>query len=185
MVGSKTELERNIMDPFTIALGLAQFAPSIMRFFGAGEKSTAVVEKIVGTAQNITGASSPAEALEMIRVNAAKQAEFQMAVLKLDSEMELAYLADVQSARSRDVEIVKSGGKNYRADSMYILAVLLIASLVWIVLKSGLDEYAKGIITLVLGRFLGYLDNIYNFEFGSTRGSRTKDTTIKNLTGSE
>jgi hypothetical protein len=65
---------------------------------------------------------------------------------------------------------------------MYVLAVVLIAALVWIVLKSGLDEYAKGIITLVLGRFLGYLDNIYNFEFGSTRTSKTKDDSIKNLT---
>jgi len=30
---------------------------------------------------------------------------------------------------------------------------------------------------------LGYLDNIYSFEFGTTRGSRDKDDTIKNLTG--
>ena len=171
------------MDPFTIALGLAQFAPSIMRFFGAGEKSTAVVEKIVGVAQNVTGASTPAEALEMLKVNAAKQIEFQAAILAADTEMEKLYLADVGNARNRDIEIVKVNGHNYRADSMYVLAVLLIASLVWIVLKSGLDEYAKGIITLVLGRFLGYLDNIYNFEFGTTRGSRAKDNTIKNLTG--
>ncbi len=169
------------MDPFTIALGLAQFAPSIMRFFGAGDKSTAVVEKIVGTAQTVSGASSPAEALEMIRASAEKQAEFQMAILKNEAEMERMYLADTQSARSRDVEIAKTVGHNYRADSMYVLAIALIGSLVYIVLKSGLDEYAKGIVTLVLGRFLGYLDNIYNFEFGTTRSSKTKDDTIKSL----
>jgi len=170
------------MEPFTIAMSLAQFAPSIMRFFGAGEKSTSVVEKIVGTAQSITGASTPAEALEMIKASAAKQAEFQLRVLEIDRELELSYLSDVQSARNRDVEIAKAGHHNYRADSMYILAVSLIAALVYIVLKSELDEYAKGIITLVLGRFLGYLDNIYNFEFGTTRGSRDKDTTINKLT---
>lgn len=170
------------MDPFTIALGLAQFAPSIMRFFGAGDKSVAVLEKIVGTAQNVAGASSPAEALEIIKANAAKQLEFQMAMLAMDSEMEKLYLLDTQSARQRDVELHKSGAHNYRADSMYILAVILIALLVWVVLKSSLDEYAKGIITLVLGRFLGYLDSIYNFEFGTTRSSKLKDDTIKRLT---
>lgn len=33
-----------------------------------------------------------------------------------------------------------------------------------------------------LGRFLGYLDNIFNFEFGTTRSSQKKDDTILNLT---
>jgi hypothetical protein len=47
----------------------------------------------------------------------------------------------------------------------------------------NINEYVKGIFTLVLGRFLGYLDNIYSFEFGTTRGSKEKDETIKNLTG--
>lgn len=169
------------MDPFTIALGLAQFAPSIMRFLGIGEKSTSVVEKIVGVAQSVTGASTPAEALEMLKINAAKQVEFNMMMLSIEKEMEIAYLTDTQNARSRDIEFVKAGGKNYRADSMYILAVILIAALVWVVLKSSIDEYGKGIITLVLGRFLGYLDNIYNFEFGTTRASKTKDDTIKSL----
>lgn len=170
------------MDPFSIALGLAQFAPSILKWLGMGETGVAITEKIVGVAKDVTGASSPAEALEMIKANAAKQIEFQMAMLAMDSEMERLYLADVQSARMRDVEFVKAGGKNYRADSMYILAVLLIAALVWVVLRSEIDEYGKGIITLVLGRFLGYLDSIYNFEFGTTRASKTKDDTIKSLT---
>jgi len=170
------------MPLFQIALGLAQFAPSIMRFFGAGEKGTEVVEKIVGIAQNVTGASTPQEALEIMRLDAEKQQEFNMALMHNEKEIELAYLSDVQNARNRDIELAKSGKKNYRADSMFVLAVLLIAALVYVVLKSGLDEYAKGIITLVLGRFLGYLDNIYNFEFGSTRSSKIKDDTIKSLT---
>ena len=44
------------------------------------------------------------------------------------------------------------------------------------------DEFAKGILTLVLGRFLGYVDNIYNYEFGTTRSSNKKDATITELT---
>jgi hypothetical protein len=93
--------------------------------------------------------------------------------------MDAMYLADVADARKRDVAL---STHNYRADSMYVLAVILIAALVWAVLSSEMDEYAKGIVTLVLGRFLGYLDNIYNFEFGTTRSSKVKDSTIENLT---
>lgn len=75
------------------------------------------------------------------------------------------------------------GQRNYRADAMLVLAVAIIAILVWAVWRENdLGEYVKGIVTLVLGRFLGYLDNIYNYEFGTTRGSARKDATIENLT---
>ncbi len=164
-----------------LALALAQFAPSLMRFFGVGEPSIAVAEKVVGLAQTITGATTPEEALVLMRDNAAKQAEFNMAVLTADTALETLFLADVQSARERDVDLAKTGSHNYRADSMYVLAVVLIAILVFQVLKSDLNEYAKGIVTLVLGKFLSYLDNIYNFEFGTTRSSKAKDDSIKSL----
>ena len=166
-----------------IALALAQYAPSLMRYFGAGDSSVAVAEKIVGVAKTVTGTDSPELALAMLKANTERQFEFNMAILKVDSELEILYLADVQSARLRDAEFIKNGSRNVRADTMYVLAVLVVGLLVWAVLSSNMDEYGKGIITLVLGRFLGYLDNIYNFEFGSTRSNKDKDVAIKNLTG--
>lgn len=91
---------------------------------------------------------------------------------------------DRDSARSRDSEFIRRGVHNYRADIMVALAALAVAGMVYLVWSSpDLNEYVKGIVTLVLGRFLGYLDNIYSFEFGTTRGSKDKDDTIKQLTG--
>ena len=164
-----------------IALALAEFAPSLMRLFGVGQGSVNTAEKVIDIAKAVTGANSPEEALEMLKINSEKQQEFNLAVLEANSKLEMAYLADIASARSRDSEFVKVGKTNYRADTMYVLAVIVILMLVYAVFQSTLDEYAKGIITLVLGRFLGYLDNIYNFEFGSTRASRIKDDTISSL----
>lgn len=169
------------MDPVSIALALAQFAPSLLRYFGVGEKSTGVVEKAIAVATSITGAKSPEEALEMLKANVAAQQEYNMAILKAEADIEAAYISDLASARNRDIELAKNGSHNYRADSMYVMAAIATGFLVWVVLRSELDEYAKGIITLVIGRFLGYLDGIYNFEFGSTRTSRTKDKTIATL----
>lgn len=104
-----------------------------------------------------------------------KVAENELAGFKVEVE-------DRGSARSRDTEFLKRGARNYRADLMFLLAVGIISLLVWIVWKDqNINEYVKGIFTLVLGRFLGYLDNIYNFEFGTTRGSRNKDSTIEHL----
>lgn len=105
---------------------------------------------------------------------------------KLDIEAFKEEVKDRGSARDRDVEFIKRGAHNYRADLMFLLAVSMIAAMVWIVWKDpDINEYVKGIFTLVLGRFLGYLDNIYNFEFGTTRGSRDKDDTIKHLSGGD
>lgn len=74
--------------------------------------------------------------------------------------------------------------QNWRAHLMFIFAVVVVMLLTYLVWDSdNLTEYTKGIFTLVLGRFLGYLDNIYNFEFGTTRQSRTKDETINKLSG--
>jgi hypothetical protein len=89
---------------------------------------------------------------------------------------------DRDSARGRDAEIVKAGKRNYRADAMFLLAVAVIVALVYAIWKDpSINEFMKGIVTLVLGRFLGYLDNIYSFEFGTTRGSQNKDSTIDKL----
>lgn len=95
-------------------------------------------------------------------------------------------LQEKNSARVRDTAYITSGSRNYRADIMFVLSVVVVCGLVWIVWQdTNLNEYVKGIFTLVLGRFLGYLDNIYNFEFGSTRGSKNKDATIENLSKKE
>ncbi len=89
---------------------------------------------------------------------------------------------DRDSARERDTELNKSGQHNYRADAMFMLAVAVIVGLVYSIwTEPSINEFMKGVVTLVLGRFLGYLDNIYSFEFGTTRGSQTKDATINKL----
>ena len=85
-------------------------------------------------------------------------------------------IRDRESARVRDATIAQASGRNWRADSMYLLAVAIVFLLVYLVWKDGdTNEYVKGIVTLVLGRFLGYLDNIYSYEFGTTRSSQQKN----------
>jgi len=60
--------------------------------------------------------------------------------------------------------------------------VMVIVCLIVIVFAALDDEFSKATITLILGRFLGYTDNIYNYDFGTTRSSANKDATINTLT---
>lgn len=167
-----------------IALGLAQFAPSILRFFGAGEKSAEVAEQVVNIASAITGETDPSKLQERLAANAEQALRFQEVVLANETRLEEAFLADRQDARKRDAVFLASGTRNYRADSMYLLAVAVVLVLFYhVVQRPDLNEFAKGVVTLVLGRFLGYLDGVYQFEFGTTRASKTKDDTINKLSG--
>jgi len=117
-----------------IVAELAQFAPSILRFMGAGESSEAVAAKVASVAQVVSGTKTPEEALEAIKQDAAQQAQFRQRCMEVDATLEQAYLADRQSARDRDVEFVKAGRHNTRADVMVLLAVLgLVACLLVLV----------------------------------------------------
>lgn len=164
-------------------MGLAQFAPGIIKLFTGSDKAENVAAAVVSVAQAVTGAPTPAAALAQIQADPNKVLEFQQAIAAQQADLEKAYLVDTQSARNRDIELAKAGIKNYRANGLAagagFLIILCLALAVW---QSDMDENAKAIITLVLGRALGWVDQIFGFEFGTNRSSQTKDNTINNLT---
>ena len=170
------------MDPISIAFGLAQFAPQIIKWITGSDKAADAASAVVDIAETVTGRKG-VDALDALKADPALVLQFRQSVIAQEADLDKAYLADRADARKRDAVFISTGTRNYRADVMFFLAVAMIAALVWLVWKDPtINEYMKGIFTLVLGRFLGYLDNIYNFEFGSTRASKTKDATIENLT---
>lgn len=166
------------MDPLTVALSLAQFAPSILRFFGAGEKPAAVAEKVLQIAQAATGAQTPEAALAAMRENAALAQQFQLAVIAADTELEKVYLADRASARDRDVKVRQlAGGANRRPDIMLLaafVAVISIGALLALGKVEGADAVGGFLITIG-GMFARNIGTAFDFEFGSSRGSREKD----------
>jgi hypothetical protein len=171
------------MDPISIALALAQFAPSIMRFLGAGDSSVDTAQKVVSIAQTVSGAKTPEEALTAIRVNAELAQQFNLAVLATDKELEQAYLADRQSARQRDIAYVNAGRVNKRADAMVLFDVLgLIACLVVLTFfRKEIPGEVVGLLSTIAGIFGLCLRDAHQFEFGSSRGSRDKDELLAGL----
>lgn len=173
------------MDPISIALALAQFAPSIMKFLGAGESSVSAAQKVVSIAQTVTNGKTPEEALQTLRMNAELAQQFNLAVLANDRELDLAFLADRQSARARDVEFIKAGKVNNRANAMVLFDVLgLIACLVVLTFfRKDMPGEVVGLLSTIAGIFGLCLRDAHQFEFGSSRGSREKDESIKQLAG--
>lgn len=162
-----------------VALGLAQFAPSIAKWLG-GEDAEAVATDVVGMARKVTGALDPIEAIKVLQSNSGLVIDFQKAVLQLEAEMEITHLKDRQDARGRDLAFVQAGRSNVRADIMVVSAalglVLCLASLAYY--SDNLPGEAVGIISTIAGIFGACLKDAYAFEFGSSRGSKEKDSTV-------
>lgn len=172
------------MDPITIGMALAQFAPSLIKLFTGSDKAEAVANHVVGIAQAVTGKSNGQDALAVIQADPAKAMEFQIAISAQQAGMEKAYLADREGARGRDVELHKLGFSNRRADVMVALdATGLIACLaVLVFFRSSLPGEVVGILSTIAGIFGACLRDAHQFEFGSSRSSQAKDATIANLT---
>lgn len=83
------------MDPITIAMGLAQFVPQIVKWLGGGDKSQAVAQKVIDVAKSITGQSTGDEALKALQTAPDLVLKYRQAIL--DQELEFEKLA-VQNA---------------------------------------------------------------------------------------
>lgn len=161
------------------ALGLAEFVPSIARWLG-GEKAHDIAAKVVDVAKTVTKTNDPVAAINALHNDANHVRDFQKAVMSIEAELELAYLQDRQDARARDMEIIKTGRKNTRADIMVVSAALgltgCLCSLGYY--SHNLPGEAVGIISTVAGIFGACMKDAYAFKFGSSRSSRDKDASV-------
>ena len=73
-----------------------------------------------------------------------------------------------------------TGGTNRRADIMVIGAVvgLIACLLVLILFRKDIPGEVVGIISTIAGIFGACLKDAFSFEFGSSRGSKEKDSIL-------
>lgn len=173
------------MDPVTIALTLAsQFAPGIIKYFSNSDTAATVAGQVIDIAKTVTGKGTPEAAVEVLRLDPALALQFETTVMANETDLVKAYLSDTQSARARDIELAKSGIRNHRANVLAAAALLLVLLCLMVVIWStNADEFAKATISLILGRALGWVEQLFSFEFGTTRASKAKDDTISKLSG--
>ncbi len=172
------------MDPISLAMALAQFAPSLIKIFTGSNKAEEVAGKVVDIAKTVTGTDTGDLALAGIKADPNKALEFRQAISAQQADMEKAYLSDRQDARAHDTDVRKlNNGHNVRAD-LAVLAVVtgLIACLIVMVqYKQQMPGEVVGILSTIAGIFGACLKDYFAFEFGSSRSSQVKDETIANL----
>ncbi len=167
---------------FPFAAALSEFVPLIGRWIN-GEQGEKVAHKVVDIAQNVTGEKEASQIFQALKADPQVLIQFQQSVLKLAQELEVADYKDRESARVRDIALANAGRSNLRADIMVISAALgLVACLLTITIyRISLPGEAVGIISTIAGIFGSCLKDAYAFEFGSSRGSKIKDSKLSAL----
>lgn len=166
----------------TLARSLIDFVPFLAKWLGS-EQEEKVVAKVIDVAESVTGKNDPVSILAALRENPPLLTEFQGILSKLDYELKMTELKDRENARFRDIALAQAGRSNMRGDIMVIAAAFgLIFCLITITLyRSSLPGEAVGIISTIAGIFGSCLKDAYAFEFGSSRGSKIKDTKLSAL----
>jgi hypothetical protein len=165
----------------TAAIALAEMIPQISKWFSNADDSAAntrkIADQVVGLAKKVVKVEDSMLAVQTLSQDPKLLIEYQHALVKIESDIEHLYLQDRISARQREIAFVSAGRSNTRADIMVIAAAigLLLCLLALGYYQAELPGEAVGIISTIAGIFGSCLKDAYNFEFGSSRGSKTKD----------
>lgn len=171
------------MDPITTAFALAQFAPKVIKWISGSDKAAEAAGQVVDIAEAVTGRRGGA-AIDALAKDPALVLQFRQAVLASEADLDKAYLADRADARARDIEIIKAGKTNVRADIMVGGVLLgLIACLVTMsMFRSSMPGEVAGIMGTLVGIFGKCLSDAFQYEFGSSRGSAEKSALMSKMT---
>lgn len=128
-------------------------------------------EKISAALQNIT----PEQTIKIKELEYSHKEKW----LTLAVEQDKAYLADVQSARNREIEIVKTTGK--KDLNLYLLAWIIVIGffcLCGILLFRQMPSGQNEIVYILFGGLAAGFGTVLNYFFGSSKGSNEKNTML-------
>lgn len=166
------------MDPITLAMGLAQFAPGIIKLLTGSDKAADVADKVISVAQAVTGAPDGSTALATIKSDPDKLLAFQQAMATEQIGLEKAYLVDRQDARGMQEVALGQNDLFSKRYVYYFMSAWSLFSMIYITLVTFFPpstEAGKSNAATVLGFLLGTaVATMFAFLMGSTDGGKEK-----------
>ncbi len=137
----------------------------------------------VALVSSATGTDDPVEALAQLQGNPETMLKLKELAIQNEADirnhLKAMYeleLSDFRGARGRDTELKKAGYKNKRADLMIAVAFASFVFLCWLVnSNTSIKPEVLAIFNMSIGCLLKMLSDAFQFEFGSSRGSKEKD----------
>jgi hypothetical protein len=160
-----------------ILLGLAQLAPSLIKYFSGNDMAASVAAQVVGIAQTVTGTAAPDAALTALQADPAKALEFQQKVLEADTLLTAALLADVQNARAMQVaalgqdDIFSKRFVYYFASVWSAFSMLYFCAVTFAPLPAAGQRVADTILGVLITSVVGVM---FAYFYGTTKNSMEK-----------
>jgi hypothetical protein len=101
-----------------------------------------------------------------------KQIELEFA--KVELEETKLYLLDTQNARNKEIEIIKSGASNWFQYLAGIFGLILLSFCLYVLVYITVPEPNRDLFVHFLGIIEGIALAIFNYQFGSSKGSKDK-----------
>ncbi len=156
------------------ALALSQrFAPHLVRRL-AGPKAGAVAEQVIGLARTVTGHASPSDIEQELAEDLAKAHAFREKAAELDAQLEEAFLADRQDARSMRLKLAGLGHTDWMMYAVGSIVVLGFVATVLAAFFAELSEQQRYLVFSLAGLLGGMSSQVVSYFFGSSRGSAEK-----------
>lgn len=162
------------MDPLTIAMTLAQFAPQVVRWISGSDKAAEAAGAVVDIATQVTGAATGSEAISKLTTDPALVLEFRRALAAQQADLDKAYLADMQQARQVHAQ-------HWMPAMLTVGLAAMVTALVAVLVFVPMPSDNKEVIYLVAGQVIGAFSTAIAYWLGSSRGSAQKADKISVL----
>ena len=177
-----------------LILGLA---PTVASWI-MGDKTGAAIGKVTGIAREILGTDNANDIEKAVSADPELALRFKMALLQAEADARAheadmrrqdldalkAQLLDVQSARSAQVELAKTGSPlSWSAAVVSVLAVAaFVGALVAIFMfKGSLPPDLKDILLILIGAAVSGYNQVLNYYLGSSSGSSQKTAALEKV----
>jgi hypothetical protein len=161
------------MDPITLAMGLAQFAPQIIRWVSGSDKAGDVAKKVVEVAEVVTGHTGP-EAIQALQADPALVIQFRQRLVEIEADIEKAYLQDRQHARATHRD-------HWMPWALTMTLAAMVGLMVMGLFMLPTPPENREVVYLIAGQLIGAFGTAVAYWLGSSRGSAQKQDLIERM----
>lgn len=172
------------MEPLSIILGLAQFAPQLIKWISGNDKAAEVASVAVDVAQKVTGTKDATSAIKQLGLDPAAASSFADKLQEREADLTKAYLADVVNARAMQVAALQQDDVFSKRFVYYFATGWSLFSMIYFLWATFGVVTNQRMADTILGVLIGtVITGFFTFFFGSSARSAAKDVTIQNLSG--
>lgn len=166
-----------------LAATLLEYAPRAIKFVKAlkSKDPDKIVSTVLEVAKQVTNKTNPNEAIEALSADPTLQLEYQKLLLEKENELPRLQIQDVQNARKmysstdheKSDEII-AHIMTYNLVVVFILVVINIVAVYYLKDEGNIIAIVSNFIGIVVGALLNERQQVANFLFGSSLGSKKK-----------